>query len=1054
MGNIIGKPFVPWVKKQIETRQQALGKYSNITEDIIKAYHTKAPFLRLASGIDVIEALQTTTKTTTKDKTTTIDETTKPVSSNSLGAVKIEDGAKDSLESIGITGITGTAALARKCILQGGVLNENKLNSGLSSDGSLQGAYGWGGTDERGYIPMPGIIKADVKYLNNGALAQATVNIKCFSRKQFQIIDMLYMRPGYTVLLEWGHSVYLDNSNELKSFNTLFSQPIESLLNPGEKDQYKILDEITAEREKYNGNYDAILGKVAKFNWTFNQDGSYDITVYITGYGDVIESLKINITGDDKTNDKSKSKTPKAKDDDPPIIANARKTMINKWLYNIYRYADKETGIFFDNTRFFDSTLKNYPDPTKNFKNTDLIIKNAVFLVDDVNVDDAFKNSFQAFIRLPYLLAWLETTIFLYHKKNDTKTPLFRFNWNFTDLEKDTNYYLKLPYQISGDPSVCLIPPHYDKTLSKNLKTKSPKSKYSDNKNKKDVFYSLDTDIESDLFKALKSLSNDSKINQSVGKMSYIYINIEYIAKILDSIQLDEDNGLPLLDFLKQIFADVNESLGGINNFTITVDSNTNLINIYDDVPLSSKNFPQEEEIKIEDFTLIQTYGVKQDRGSFVRDLSLNAELSNNFAAQVTIGAQAGGNQPSGNAGSFSEYNKGLWDRLIPSRISSTEKQLDKETDKETLEQEEEIRETLIDAIKDVYTGPGGSDAASVESAIITNLKAPLTEFTQYILGELTDSTNPTITTEDNASPPAPFFIPFNLSVTLDGISGIKLYEQFQINDEILPLSYSNNKVGVIVKGLNHSIDINGWVTKLETQTSILPIEKTPNKDSSNSPVPNNQNTPPQSNTISSTSSSPGAEFNVTPTYNNKTKRSIIDTYGWPIDIVKIENGIYYSKVKSLDGRGRNVYYQSTKYSTDNIVLIEYKSKANISYKWRLHKALKDPLIKVLKQIDDKNLMEYARDIQASIYTRDTTNAPGNLSGHAFGVAMDVNAGKFPYGDEGYNTYIKALSTPADKNHKFAKVVEIIVNSNLFAWGGNYKKDKDAHHFSVLPYNI
>ena len=58
---------------------------------------------------------------------------------------------------------------------------------------------------------MPGITNADVQYLSNGALTKTTINIKCFSKRQFQLIDVLYLRPGYTLLLEFGHSVYLDN---------------------------------------------------------------------------------------------------------------------------------------------------------------------------------------------------------------------------------------------------------------------------------------------------------------------------------------------------------------------------------------------------------------------------------------------------------------------------------------------------------------------------------------------------------------------------------------------------------------------------------------------------------------------------------------------------------------------------------------------------------------------------------------------------------------------------------------------------------------------------
>ena len=50
---------------------------------------------------------------------------------------------------------------------------------------------------------------------------------------------------------------------------------------------------ILKEKEKHDGNYEAFFGRISKFSWKFNMDGSYDITVKLMGLGDVISSLKI-----------------------------------------------------------------------------------------------------------------------------------------------------------------------------------------------------------------------------------------------------------------------------------------------------------------------------------------------------------------------------------------------------------------------------------------------------------------------------------------------------------------------------------------------------------------------------------------------------------------------------------------------------------------------------------------------------------------------------------------------------------------------------------------
>ena len=177
MANIIGEPFQPWVKTQIEKRQQALGK-TNIDSNTLKWVTTKAPWLRLASSVDVDDSI---------------------------------------IKKLGIDINLKGPGLAKNFILFGGASNDSgNLQSGINfSNSALAGEYGWGGIGERGFVPMPGITSANVSYYNNGALAKATIKIKAFSREQFALIDYLYMRSGYSILLEFGHTVYLDNDENL-----------------------------------------------------------------------------------------------------------------------------------------------------------------------------------------------------------------------------------------------------------------------------------------------------------------------------------------------------------------------------------------------------------------------------------------------------------------------------------------------------------------------------------------------------------------------------------------------------------------------------------------------------------------------------------------------------------------------------------------------------------------------------------------------------------------------------------------------------------------------
>ena len=192
-----------------------------------------------------------------------------------------------------------------------GLAKQYVLNAGFSKleDGRLQQREGFLPQQSNssytygtyGYSPMPGIISADVKTLNRGSLKKATVRIKINNKEQFDIIDVLYLRLGFTVLLEWGNSIYTSDGVTKKTVrDTLVDHP-KYFFNPsfGSKRSYRdILPAINSFKSKYAGNYDALLGKVSNFSWAFNPDGSYDAEITIISLGDVIESLKLNISTD------------------------------------------------------------------------------------------------------------------------------------------------------------------------------------------------------------------------------------------------------------------------------------------------------------------------------------------------------------------------------------------------------------------------------------------------------------------------------------------------------------------------------------------------------------------------------------------------------------------------------------------------------------------------------------------------------------------------------------------------------------------------------------
>lgn len=247
MSFIPGRFLNPGVAQQVSARQEILGNRERLMQDganpeTFSFFIKKVPFIKLTSAIDI---------STEQD----------------------EDGKY----------INHTNTEASKFILDNGVKS--------AKQGDIPG---YELTNDLGYRPQPGITGMQLNTHNRfGSLRTATVSFEVHSVDQLDQYEQLFMRPGYSALLEWGNSYYLDNaSNEVKEVNELLSERFlskESL--PTKLSVYTAIDEL---RTKYSYNYDAMYGLLKNFRWSIRPDGGYSCTVDLVSVGTVIESLTIN----------------------------------------------------------------------------------------------------------------------------------------------------------------------------------------------------------------------------------------------------------------------------------------------------------------------------------------------------------------------------------------------------------------------------------------------------------------------------------------------------------------------------------------------------------------------------------------------------------------------------------------------------------------------------------------------------------------------------------------------------------------------------------------
>ncbi len=92
-----------------------------------------------------------------------------------------------------------------------GSLSNSNVNFGKNYGSSYGDPYlRSDAKDGYGIVPMPGIKDANIRTKTAyGSLREAKINFTCHNKRELEILELLYMRPGFPVLLEWGWTPYI-----------------------------------------------------------------------------------------------------------------------------------------------------------------------------------------------------------------------------------------------------------------------------------------------------------------------------------------------------------------------------------------------------------------------------------------------------------------------------------------------------------------------------------------------------------------------------------------------------------------------------------------------------------------------------------------------------------------------------------------------------------------------------------------------------------------------------------------------------------------------------
>ena len=321
-----------------------------------------------------------------------------------------------------------------------------------------------------------------------------------------------------------------------------------------------------------------------------------------------------------------------------------------------------------------------------------------------------------------------------------------------------------------------------------------------------------------DLVIEAKPTTNPS-IFPSIGNINYVYLNINFLSQLITKGSDNKDNKVTIRKFLQDVCDGVNKALGSINDLQVisNVDGTVEKLTIIDYQQKRIKNL-----VKLErPYTELKAQGL----GSMLTKIQAQSSITPDLASMIAIGAQAHGQVVGPEAASFSKLSEGFIDRIYPEKnIGDSLDIIRQEKAKEAIEKRYKNGiESYIELIKNQQPKDGLYDPIILESTDKSNKENIAVELYKACLEKFTQ-TRQTSTA----------FIPIKLNLSLYGLSGIKIYQNFKLSNDILPLSYKGNFVFTTL-GVSHTVDSSKWETtisaligledeKVDTEGDLVPF--------------------------------------------------------------------------------------------------------------------------------------------------------------------------------------------------------------------------------------
>lgn len=333
-------------------------------------------------------------------------------------------------------------------------------------------------------------------------------------------------------------------------------------------------------------------------------------------------------------------------------------------------------------------------------------------------------------------------------------TPLFKI-----DVTRNIHKFRTLPDHISSNPTVAIVP----------------------------------------------NIDFDCTVDEDIKKSRYIldiFVSVDHVLKTLDNL-IGGGATVDMFTFIDSLLQGIQDALGGINAFELQYYEEEAEFAVVDRDRIDQPTAPYPK------FNIIGT-------GSVVKSINLVSKLSPSITSMLSISAQSDAYTGTEEATGFAFLNKGLIDKLFPEKgeksLQSYKDKIKASSDSDTRVKvtREKLKDSIREVIGLVYAPDPDSGTLQFSMDDIPSLTTIIRNYYKLLIGA---QNKPALTK----------IIPFELQMTLDGISGMRVMEAFTIDENILPYPYrtkadESTEVAFLITGLEHSISLTGWETKVKAQ--------------------------------------------------------------------------------------------------------------------------------------------------------------------------------------------------------------------------------------------